>query len=380
MKTKLFFFVFMGSVFSACQTNDTYSSIHAYLESKSKSNSRQGFPLTLVSVQELPRFTPSNGMYILSHAIFNDKGYYYSGDEMAAKIIDLNNQQAIQQISFPDLHQRVQKEYAICFMPDENTFVWHTDSNALHYYNLAGQHIRTLSPQLTYQGKTYCISSGRDARLIFVPQTQDIIIPVHCISEYDSQEEHQLPHIAIYNLNTEQTRFVPISLPTSYNPEVYYAELGKPFISVDGNMLYAMYPLSTTMYRYNLQTEQTDNINISLPVSLTPPGSIQHTTDLYQMAERESRCNRITGMVVTNSKILIQQTDGWNEALASRKYLDNTLLMEFDGNGNLSWSSAFPALEFDGGVFNLSNIKNQQILFRWHNQNNEQRLIAYRYP
>ena len=85
-------------------------------------------------------------------------------------------------------------------------------------------------------------------------------------------------------------------------------------------------------------------------------------------------------MVVTNSKILIQQTDGWNEALASRKYLDNTLLMEFDGNGNLSWSSAFPALEFDGGVFNLSNIKNQQILFRWHNQNNEQRLIAYRYP
>jgi hypothetical protein len=157
----------------------------------------------------------------------------------------------------------------------------------------------------------------------------------------------------------------------------YLGELSFPMTAKYGNAFYAMFPLSNVVYKYDVNTKETQSINLQLPVALTNPASLPEPTDLTMFYEVMYRSNHIEGFAVVNDLIFVQQIDVFDENLESKKLTDHSVLYAYNNQGQLVWSGAFPEDIFGGTqtMFKLTFANDGKLHFIASNRNHENKLI-----
>jgi len=349
------------------------SGIHEYLSSLDNSNT---FPFQLTLNENLPNLSnPPAELFVFSKSIINNEAYFYEPTKHQVKKVNIRNGQVTETISFTNLPEQSNLKFAYL---DDNFNVWYSDT-MLYVFNSNGQYLKTILLNLEHEGKEYTINLSHATNLQYFSNNGTLIIPLNCISEIaEADEIYSIPQFAAYNVNNGQIEFLSIYLPQNYPADYYLAELSDPYTAKDGNNFYCVYPLSNVVYKFDVTTNSLTNIPLQLPVALSNPRNIQEPTTLPQMANLKYLSNHISGMSVTGGKIFIQQTDAWNNQLASKNYIDNTIFYCFNENGIAEWQGAFPKNIFDEkGIFNLDFAQDGQLYFTNINPNNNNKIIQF---
>jgi hypothetical protein len=364
---------------SACAVKESNSSatsssgIHEYLSSLDNSNT---FPFQLTLNENLPNLSnPPAEVFVFSKSIINNEAYFYEPTKHQVKKVNIRNGQVTETISFTKLPEQSNLKFAYL---DDNFNVWYSDTT-LYVFNSNGQYLKTIPLSLQHEEKNYTINLSNATNLQYFSNNGTLIIPFNCISEIvETDEIYSIPQFAAYNVNNGQIEFLSIYLPQNYPADNYLAELSDPYTAKDGNNFYCVYPLSNVVYKFDVTTNSLTNIPLQLPVALSNPRNIKEPTILPQMANLKYLSNHISGMSVTGGKIYIQQTDAWNNQLAYKNYIDNTILYCFNENGIAEWQGAFPKNIFDEkGIFNLDFAQDGQLYFTNINPNNNNKIIQF---
>lgn len=141
------------------------------------------------------------------------------------------------------------------------------------------------------------------------------------MSEYEQNDAHSIPQFAAFNLNTNQTEFLPIYLPNNYPVDKYLGRCMDPYTASEGNHFYVLYPLNNQVYKYDVQSNSVSIINLQLPVSLSNPALIQEPVNYQQTGDLIYNTNHIDGFAVVNGQLIVQQTDAWDNNLASPQFI-----------------------------------------------------------
>jgi hypothetical protein len=357
----------------SCTEETKISTVHQYLDKLKSSTTRNGFPFELVNNALLPNFNTNDQFFIMEKSLLGSEALLYDGDNHQVKKVNLNNLQTTGTINFSSLPSGNFLKFVGL---NQDLMIWYNDSNQLFVYDVSGNYIKTINLNLNYQNKQYAISLSSHAQMEYFPTSKQLIFPVQCISEYEESETHSIPQFASYNLNTNQTTFLPIYLPNNYPADKYLGRCMEPYTAYEGNNFYVLYPLSNQVYRYDVLTSTVNTINLQLPVSLSNPALIQEPVNYQQTGDLIYNTNHIDGFAVINGQLIVQQTDAWDNNLASPQFIDNTVLYSFNQNGQLDWSGPFPHDVFGGiGMFRISFAKEGNLNFLAVNRNNELRLI-----
>jgi hypothetical protein len=349
------------------------SGIHEYLSSLDNSNP---FPFQLILNENLPNLSnPPAEVFVFSKSIINNEAYFYEPTKHQVKKVNIQNGQVTGTISFTNLPEQSNLKYAYL---EDNFNVWYSDT-MLYVFNSNGQYLKTIPLSLQHEGKEYTINLSNATNLQYFSNNGTLIIPLNCISEIaEADEIYSIPQFAAYNVNNGQIAFLSIYLPQNYPADNYLAELSDPYTAKEGNNFYCVYPLNNVVYKFDVTTNSLTNIPLQLPVALSNARNIQEPSTLPQMANLKYLSNHISGMSVTEGKIYIQQTDAWNNQLASKNYIDNTILYRFNENGIAEWQGAFPKNIFDEkGIFNLDFAQDGQLYFTNINPNNNNKIIQF---
>jgi hypothetical protein len=364
---------------SSCAVKESNSSatspsgIHEYLSSLDNSNT---FPFQLTLNENLPNLSnPPAEVFVFSKSIINNEAYFYEPTKHQVKKVNIQNGQVTGTISFTNLPEQSNLKFTYL---DDNFNVWYSDTN-LYVFNSNGQYLKTIPLSLQHEGKEYTINLSNATNLQYFSNNGTLIIPLNCISEIAEVDEiYTIPQFAAYNVKNGQIAFLSIYLPQNYPADNYLAELSDPYTAKDGNNFYCVYPLNNVVYKFDVTTNSLTNIPLQLPVALSNARNIQEPSTLPQMANLKYLSNHISGMSVTGGKIFIQQTDAWDNQLASKNYIDNTILYRFNENGIAEWQGAFPKNIFDEkGIFNLDFAQDGQLYFTNINPNNNNKIIQF---
>jgi len=379
MKNKRYVYLLLLFVFLSCQTETRYSSVHAYLNNLKQSQTKVGFPFLVDNNISLPNISDDQEVFYFEKSMNGDILYWFNGSDYTIKSVNVSTGNVDGVISFPQVSALTNQSFAKAALLDNQTFIWYADSSLIHFCALNGIYQHTIQLPLEHQGKLYFISATPHTHIEYFPTQNVIILPISCADEYDDVELHQMPQFALYNLSTDSIQFISIHLPQLYPSDKYLGNLMFPITAHDGNYFYAAYPLSSTIYKYNVTDGSIETITLQLPVPLTSPTTMASPINYQQMGELEYLANRINGLAVINGIIFVQQTDAWDENLQSRNFIDNTILYAFDAQGGLTWSGAFPQDAFNNiGVFRLSFAHEGKLNILSFNKNNEQRFIQLR--
>jgi hypothetical protein len=309
----------------------------------------------------------------VGEGIRTSESFYYNGDLMTVKKVDNKTGRILGQINFTHPGSYNNKYYT-CFMPDESTFAWYSDSNSVYLFDMAGILKETLILDLQSQGTGYYLAPSAHASAKFDVSTQSFILPV---LPYLADE--RMPRFVVFDKLNRKTSFVDIVLPVNYDVSRHLGSLAEPFTALDKSIFYVIYPLSDILYAYDLRSKSLSKNKLSLPVSLSSPGSLRESIDYLSAVNNEEKANRIVGFGVSAGKVYIQQTEGWSENLESKKYIDNTVLHTFTTGGNFLGSSAYPRQPFaESGVFHLDFVKDGNIYHFSHDKLNKRQYITLR--
>lgn len=305
----------------SCTEETKISTVHQYLDKLKSSTTRNGFPFELVNNALLPNFNTNDQFFIMEKSLLGSEALLYDGDNHQVKKVNLNNLQTTGTINFSSLPSGNFLKFVGL---NQDLMIWYNDSNQLFVYDVSGNYIKTINLNLNYQNKQYAISLSSHAQMEYFPTSKQLIFPVQCISEYEESETHSIPQFASYNLNTNQTTFLPIYLPNNYPADKYLGRCMEPYTAYEGNNFYVLYPLSNQVYRYDVLTSTVNTINLQLPVSLSNPALIQEPVNYQQTGDLIYNTNHIDGFAVINGQLIVQQTDAWDNNLASPQFIDNT--------------------------------------------------------
>lgn len=343
--------------------------INAYLHTLGENNN---FPFQITLNQNLPKLSNASEVYVFSNTVVNNEAYFYEMSKHQVQKVNISNGQVIGNITFTNLPENADLKYAYL---DDDFNVWYMDTT-LYVFNSTGQYLKTIHLPLHHNGKDFVINTNHKTPLQYLKNNRTLIIPLNCISEYESSETHLIPQFAAYNLNSGQIDFLQIYLPENYPADTYLGELSSPYTAAEDNTFYAIFPLSNKLYKYDVGLNNLQVISLQLPIALSNPAMLNEPQSIQQMAELKYYSNHISGMLVAGSKIFIQQTDTWDNQLSSKKYVDNTILYAFNEQGQLAWQGAFPKSVFDDiGVFTLQSTHNGNLVFNSFNQNNDKKII-----
>lgn len=84
-----------------------------------------------------------------------------------------------------------------------------------------------------------------------------------------------------------------------------------------------------------INTKETQQITLHLPVPLTNPASLSEPTDYLQFNELFYRSNHIKGFAV-NDMIFVQQVDASDKKLETKNLVEHTILYAFNNQGQLA--------------------------------------------
>lgn len=343
--------------------------INAYLNTLSENNN---FPFQIISNENLPKLTNAGEVYVFANAVVNNEAYFYELSKHRVQKVNVSNGQVTGSISYSDLPENTDLKFAYL---NDDLNVWYMDTT-LYVFNSTGQFLKTIHLPLHHQGKDYIINTNDKTSLQYLKNNSTLIIPLNCISEYDASEAHLIPQFAAYNINSGAMDYLAIYLPENYPTDTYLGELSSPYTAAEGNVFYAIFPLSNKLYTYNVSTNSLQVIPLQIPIALSNPAMLNEPQNIQQMAELKYLSNHIAGLAVVNGKIFVQQTDSWDNQLSSKKYADNTILYAFNEQGQLAWQGAFPKNVFDDiGVFSLNSAYNGHLVFTSFNQNNDKKLV-----
>lgn len=330
------------------------------------------FPFQITLNQNLPKLSNGSEVYVFSNTVVNNEAYFYEMYKHQVQRVNITNGHVVGSIIFTNLPENTDLKYAYL---DADFNVWYMDTT-LYVFNSTGQYLKTIHLPLYHNGKDFIINTNNKTPLQYFKYNSTLIIPLNCISEYETSEAHTLPQFAAYNLISGQIDYLPIYMPENYPADKYLGELSSPYTVMDGKMFYAIFPLSNQLYKYDLETKSLQIISLQLPIALSIAKMIEEPSTTQQMANLKYGSNHISGMAVTDGKIFIQQTDALDKQLTSKKYVDNTIFYSFDEYGKLVWQGAFPKNIFDEiGIFSLDFAQNGKLFFTSFNQNNDRKII-----
>lgn len=348
--------------------NSNNGLVYQYLSELNKST----FTYQLTLNNSLPKFISANQVYTFDKSLKDDIAYYYELNHHDVIKVSIQTGQNIGNVSFSNLPENTLLKYVYL---DDDLNIWYGDT-MLYVYNNQGEFIKKIHLTLHQQGKDYVINSHHHTHIQYFKNSNILIIPINCISEYEDNEAYSLPQFVAYNLNSEELMFLPIYLPNNYPAKKNLGDLTSPYTAMEGNTFYAIYPLSNQLYALDVTTNSLQLIPLQLPVRLTNANMLEEPTTLAKMANLKYYSNHIEGMAVINGKIFIQQTDIFNTELVSKKFIENTVLHVFDQQGQLLSSNAFPSQIFDNiGVFKLQFSNNGELVFTSFNSNNDKKII-----
>ena len=365
MKNLFFITLFLWSLASCKTDKSNFSTIQGFIQSKDGAKSIETFPLKAEWKKALPAFTPTYASKAFSfQTIVGDMAYLINGDLYQIETYNLQTQQVVATISFPDVYSQVGSKLGSCYVLNTNQFIWHCDSTQLFICNVAGQIEKTIDLPLTKENRNFHLASNPNSRIQFNSQSQTLIFPIQCIDAYDSEEEYNLPKFASYNLTTASLAFIPISLPKTYRADVHVPSLYDPFTAIDGQTFYAIFPLSNEVFSYQLQSNQMQILPLQFPVSLTSPAALKQPKDVYEINQSIYTSNHIKGFTAIKGKFYVQQVDAWNETLESKKFIDNTALFVYNQNGSINWGGKFLSDQLsESGIFNIKFGQDQALYF-----------------
>ncbi|MFN7013659.1 MAG: hypothetical protein ACK4ON_05255 [Bacteroidia bacterium] len=375
MKKSFIILSITASVIMACNKKETNINtvsqglIYQHLSNLGENNH---FPFQIISNENLPKLTNAGEVYVLSNTFVNNEAYFYEMSKHRVQKVNLSNGQVTGSISYTNLPENTDFKFTYL---DDDFNVWYMDT-LLYVFNSSGQYLKTIHLPLHHQGKDYIINTNDKTSLQYFKNNATLIIPLNCISEYEASEAHLIPQFASYNLNSGEIAYLAVYMPENYPADTYLGELSSPYTAVDGDVFYAIFPLSNKLYAYNISLNNLQVIPLQFPVALSNPAMLNEPQSIQQMAEIKYFSNHIAGLAVADGKIFIQQTDTWDNHLSSKKYADNTILYSFSDQGQLTWQGAFPQNVFDDiGVFTLHSAQNGKLFFTSFNQNNDKKLI-----
>ena len=369
MKNILFAFslVIVGASFTSNKNksnSNNFNSIHEFIESKKSARLSETFPFDLVSEHTLPSFSTIDANKSFSfQTVIGKNAYLVNNEKYQVNKYNLESQQVTETLSFPIASSILSSKPASCFVMNEHQFLWQNESNVFQIYNSTGKVEKTVKLSLKYNKKSYHIATNANSKIQWEPQSQTLVFPVQFEDEYVSKDEFTFPKFLSYNLISGTTEFIPISLPPNYTNKNYLPLLYDVFTCIDGQTFYAVFPLSNEVYAYNFTSKQLSKVSIQLPVNLTDPKSLTQPTNPHEITESLNKCNHIDGFAVIDGKYYIQQTGAFSENLASKKFIDNTLLLVFNNDGSLLWGDKLQVKTFENRIFNLRNFSNKTVYF-----------------
>ncbi|MFN4235359.1 MAG: hypothetical protein ACK4IK_11190 [Bacteroidia bacterium] len=375
MRKPFYYLLITNILLSSCASNlknddvSNMGEISNYLSEISE-NKKISFQITLN--KPLPSIKNANQVYTFDNSLKDDVAYFYELNHHDVIKVNIQTGQNIGNISFSNLPENAILKYVYL---DDDLNIWYADT-MLYVYNNQGEFIKNIHLSLNHLGKDYVINSHHHTPIQYFKNSNTLIIPINCISEYEANEAHALPQFAAYNLISEELAFLPIYLPNNYPADKNLGDLSSPYTAKEDNTFYAIFPLSNQLYAYDVISKSLQIIPLQLPVALTNANMLEEPTTLTNMANLKYYTNHLAGMAVINGKIFIQQTDVFNQELASKKYIDNTVLYVFNEQGQLLSSNAFQAEIFDEiGVFELNFANNDNLVFTSFNRNNDKKII-----
>lgn len=347
--------------------SNNFTTIKDYIESKESAKLSETFPFDLVGEYSLPTFSPLDASKaFIFQTVIGNNAYLVNNEKFQVNKYNLESQQVIETFSFPIASSILSSKPASCFVISEDKFLWHNDSTLFLISNSSGQIEKTIEIPLNYNNKSFLIATNPNSKIQWEPQSQTLVFPVQCADEYESNEEYTLPKFISYNLQTGITEFIPISLPRNYSVENYLPVIYDAITYIDAKSFYVVFPLTNEVYAYSLTSKQLSKVSIQIPVNLTDANSLTQPTEPREIIESVHKCNHINGFAVIDGKYYIQQTGAFSENLASKKFIDNTLLLVFNNEGSLIWGDKLQVKTFENRIFNLINNSNNIVYFTSH--------------
>jgi len=342
----------------------SYSSIKEYIQSKESATTSETFPFAFLKETTLPSFSAINEDKGFSfQKVIGNYAYLVNNEKFKVLKYNLQSEQSTETFSFPEVSSILSAKPSSCVVLNENQFLWHNDSTILLICNSLGQIENSIQLPLVFNNKNFQISSNPKSAIQFESQSKTLVFPIQCAEDYNSKDEYTLPKFASYNLKTSKTEFIPISLPLNYSDEFYLPLLYDAATCMEGQTFYALFPLSSEVYSYDLLSKQLSKISIQIPVNLTDAQTLTQPTDPRQIMEIVHKCSHLSGFSVIKGIFYIQQTGAFSDNLESKKFTDNSLLCSYNSSGSLIWGGQMPIQTFDNKIFNLTNASNSALNF-----------------
>lgn len=374
MKSYLFITIIIVSTLISCTkkesnvSNSNQDIVHQYLNELTQN----AFPYQLTFNNSLPKYINANQVYTFDNSLKDDVAYFYELNHHDVIKVNIQTGQNTGNVSFSNLPENAILKYVYL---DDDLNIWYSDT-ILYVFNNQGQFIKNIILSIHQLGKDYVINSHHHSPIQYFKNSNTLIIPINCISEYEDNEAHSLPQFAAYNLISEELEYLPIYLPNNYPADKNLGDLSSAYTAKEDNTFYTIFPLSNQLYAYDVISKSIQIIPLQLPVALTNANMLEEPTTLTKMANLKYYTNHLEGMAVINGKIFIQQTDVFNQELASKKYIDNTVLYAFNEHGQLISSNSFPSEIFDEiGIFKLNFANNGNLVFTSFNRNTDKKII-----
>jgi hypothetical protein len=176
--------------------------------------------------------------------------------------------------------------------------------------------------------------------------------------------------ILAYN-QIEGLNFIPIELPSVYQPEKNYGALFSPFTAGSSEALQWIFPLSKLLYTLNFSTNKISSTTLNFEANFTKTLAEAPNNNPYE-PYYENSYERIINFTVAGNTSYLTLINAYSEKLPSKVFTDNVRIVSLHENRVVSTFLAEPIKAIR---FNLLNSNNQDLYAVRYNEEGVKQVV-----